>query len=96
MAGIAHKGSKDAQNFIRTFTDEEKKEYKALSKGSGLNARKLEFREMISAQRLSGGKASQVNTSESKESDTMVGTYLNFWKIAEAEGGLMDREFGIH
>ena len=40
-------------------------------------------------------QAKQQNVSSSKESDTIVGTYLNFYMLSEKEGGLMDRDFGI-
>ena len=88
------KASNDVNNFLRTLSEEEKNEYQ-LIKGHRANERKREFRTLINSQRLANGKASQKNVSSSAESDTVVGTYRNFWVIVEKEGGLMDRDFGI-
>ena len=44
---------------------------------------------------LTGGKAAVVETTAEEQSDYKNGVWLNFWSIAEKEGGLMDRETGI-
>ena len=84
----------DVQNFVRTLTAEEKKAYTDI-KGYNATTRKRLFREALAAKKLKNLAAKEENIVECKESDTTVGTYENFWMIAQKEGGLMDREFGI-
>jgi hypothetical protein len=82
------------QFFIRTCTADERAEYNNL-KGPGSQARKQAFRTLIESQRLMNAKAGQVQTKSLTDTTQRVGTYRNFWVIAEKEGGLMDRETGI-
>jgi hypothetical protein len=84
----------DVQEFLRTLTNEEKVAYSQI-KGSGSMKRKSDFRTLLSAQRLTNLKSQQVSTSSTKTEDTVVGTYRNIYVIAEKEGGLMDRAFGL-
>ena len=85
---------KAIQNFARSLTAAEKEEYAAI-KGLGSAARKKQFRDTIAAQRLKNHSAAVQSVSSSSEQDTTVGVYRNFWVIAEKEGGLMNRDFGI-
>jgi hypothetical protein len=93
----AKKGARNdpiINRFMRCASDAEKVEYAAIS-GPGSQTKKRQFREMINSQKLVNPAASQQNISASAQADTKVGTYRNFWSIAEKEGGLMDRETGI-
>jgi hypothetical protein len=69
-------------------------QYKAIT-GNGSSKKKADFRAMIAAQKLGKASASQTNTQASTQADTTIGTYRNFWVIAEKEGGLMDKETGM-
>ena len=89
-----HKNNKDVSNFLRALTEEQRQAYKEI-KGSGTQERKRQFREMMNSQRLTNCTAKQEHTSSTSQSDTTIGTYRNFWVIAEKEGGLMDREWGM-
>ena len=82
------------QNFLRACTTAEKAEY-INDKGSGSTARKQRMRESFEAARLRNGTGRQQSTTTMARTDTKVGTYRNFWMVAEKEGGLMDRDEGI-
>ena len=88
------KNNPDVNNFLRALTEEQRKDYKEI-KGAGAQDRKRQFREMINSQRLTNCTTKQEHTSSTSQSDTTIGTYRNFWVIAEKEGGLMDREWGM-
>ena len=86
------KNDPSIQKFLRTATAEEKSVY-AQVKGSGSSARKREFRDMVNAQKLKNLIAAQTNVASSTEQQSVVGTYHNFWVIAEKEGGLNGQGF---
>ena len=81
-------------NFVRTLTPTEMAQYKNI-KGAGSQGRKQSFRELIASQRLKNLTASTTSITTHSDTDTTVGTYQTFWKIAQDEGGLMDKEFGM-
>jgi hypothetical protein len=87
------KNDPSIQQFLRTATDDEKKSYFAIN-GSGATKRKKDLRDLLAIQKLTNLRASQTNTNSLATIDQTIGTYRNFWVIAEKEGGLMDREFG--
>ena len=89
-----YKNNVDNQKFLRDLTDEEKTDYAAI-KGPRAQQRKREFRDMLAVQKLKNCNASQQNVTSSSQSDTMVGTYRNYWMIVEKEGGLLNKEFAM-
>ena len=93
-AKAAKKNDPSLQTFLRAATPEERETYDAM-KGPGSFKAKKEYRDLILSQKLTNLKAGQINKNTLTTSDTQVGTYRNFWMLAEKEGGLMDREFGI-
>jgi hypothetical protein len=89
-----HRNDPVIGRFMRVASEAEKLEYSAIQ-GPGSMVKKRKFREMINEQKLVNCTARQTNTTASAQADTKVGTYRNFWSIAEKEGGLMDRDFGV-
>ena len=85
---------RDHQNFMRHLTEAEKAEYTKL-KGPGSAAKKKDSRELLDSQKLKNATARQSHSKDQTHADTTIGTYRNFWMIAEKEGGLMDRAIGI-
>ena len=84
----------DIQNFLRTATVEERTAYN-LIKGKGSQERKKAARDKWKHSRLKNGAAKMQQEDTDEQADWKVGTYKHFWRIAQDEGGLMDKEFGV-
>ena len=84
-----------SHNFTKQLTAEEKVQYDAIKTGAGVSQRKKQFRDMLAAQKLKNLSAVMKDVVSATTEDRTVGTYRNFWVIAEKEGGLMDRDTGI-
>ena len=89
-----HQNSPEVANFTRTLSEEELTAYNTI-KGGGARDRKRQFREMIQEQRLTHCKTKQEHVSTAANSDQVIGTFRNYWVIAEKEGGLMNKEYGM-
>ena len=80
----------------RTGTDEEKVAY-AKAKLGGHKSQQAFLDGWKSLKLVKGTERAQAqDTSSHTKSDVNQIRYGNYWKIAEWEGGLMNKEFGMH
>ena len=83
----------DYQRFIRKATPQEISDYKAL-KAEGRDAQ-VAFREKVLSIRCKNAKGKFAKESTEKQTHRTARVYKNFWKMVEAEGGAINKEFGI-
>lgn len=84
----------DYQRFMRKATDEEKEDHKRLKKEGGTKAQAA-FRTQWMALNITGATATASKETTEKQTHRTSRLYKNFWKMVEAEGGLMNRDFAI-
>ena len=81
---------RDYQRFMRTATAEEKATHKAKKRES--TAAMQEYRTFILSQKVKNCTGTMKQSTTETRSKFSRGVLKNFWAIAQAEGGLMDKD----
>ena len=83
----------DYQRFKRMATPDELAQHKEAKKQS--RKAQADYRAAVMATKTSNVTGTISKDVGEKTVKLKSGRYLNFWKLVEAEGGLVNREFGI-